>query len=200
MYLTKRQREIYQFLQEHIRDKGYAPSIMEIGKAFDLNSPATVHKHLTHLEAKGLIRKQHNLSRSIELNEEPERVLAREYVLLGNIVAGKPIEVLENREVAAMMPDAPGKDVFVLRVKGNSMIEDHICDGDYVIVEKRERAENGETVVALLDQDKATLKRFYRENNRVRLQPANLEMEPIIIEEGDFQVQGVVIGVMRKFK
>jgi repressor LexA len=200
MYLTKRQREIYQFLQEHIRDKGYAPSIMEIGKAFDLNSPATVHKHLTHLEAKGLIRKQHNLSRSIELNEEPERVLAREYVLLGNIVAGKPIEVLENREVAAMMPDAPGKDVFVLRVKGNSMIEDHICDGDYVIVEKRERAENGETVVALLDQDKATLKRFYRENNRVRLQPANLEMEPIIIEEGDFQIQGVVIGVMRKFK
>jgi len=200
MYLTKRQREIYQFLQEHIRDKGYAPSIMEIGKEFDLNSPATVHKHLTHLEAKGLIRKQHNLSRSIELNEEPERVLSREYVLLGNIVAGKPIEVLENREVAAMMPDAPGKDVFVLRVKGNSMIEDHICDGDYVIVEKRERAENGETVVALLDQDKATLKRFYRENNRVRLQPANLEMEPIIIEEGDFQIQGVVIGVMRKFK
>ena len=160
MYLTKRQREIYQFLQEHIQDKGYAPSIMEIGKEFDLNSPATVHKHLTHLEAKGLIRKQHNLSRSIELNEEPERVLSREYVLLGNIVAGKPIEVLENREVAAMMPDAPGKDVFVLRVKGNSMIEDHICDGDYVIVEKRERAENGETVVALLDQDKATLKRF----------------------------------------
>ena len=200
MYLTKRQREIYQFLKEHIQDKGYAPSIMEIGKAFDLNSPATVHKHLTHLEAKGLIRKQHNLSRSIELNEEPERVLSREYVLLGNIVAGKPIEVLENREVAAMMPDAPGKDVFVLRVKGNSMIEDHICDGDYVIVEKRERAENGETVVALLDQDKATLKRFYRENNRVRLQPANLEMEPIIIEEGDFQIQGVVIGVMRKFK
>jgi repressor LexA len=147
-----------------------------------------------------LIRRQHNLSRSIELNEEPGHALSREYVLLGNIVAGKPIEVLENREVVSMMPDALGKDVFVLRVKGNSMIEDHICDGDYVIVEKRERAENGETVVALLDRDKATLKRFYRENGQVRLQPANLEMEPIIIQEGDFQIQGVVIGVMRKFK
>ncbi|GJL78503.1 MAG: LexA repressor [Nitrospinaceae bacterium] len=200
MHLTKRQQEIYQYLKDHISRKGYAPSIMEIGKQFNLNSPATVHKHLTHLEDKGLIRKQHNLSRAIEITEEAESALSREYVLLGHIVAGKPIEVLENREVVALMPDAADKDVFVLRVKGDSMIEDHIRDGDYVIAERREWAENGETVVALLDNEKATLKRFYREKGQVRLQPANLEMEPIIVKEGDFKIQGVVIGVMRKFK
>ena len=173
---------------------------MEIGRQFNLSSPATVHKHLSHLEDKGLIRKQHNLSRAIEIVEEPAAVLTREYALLGHIVAGKPIEVLENREVVAIMPDAGDKDVFVLRVKGNSMIEDHIQDGDFVIVEKREWAENGETVVALLDNDKATLKRFYREKGQVRLQPANPDMQPIVVQDGDFNIQGVVIGVMRKFK
>ncbi len=200
VHLTKRQQEIYQYLKDHIHSKGYAPSIMEIGKQFNLSSPATVHKHLTHLENKGLIRREHNLSRAIEIVEEPASVLSREYLLLGQIVAGKPIEVLENREVVALMPDARDKDVFVLRVKGNSMIEDHIKDGDFVIVEKREWAQNGETVVALLDNDKATLKRFYREEGRVRLQPANPDMQPIYIQDGDFKIQGVVIGVMRKFK
>ena len=200
MHLTKRQQEIYQYLKEHIQSKGYAPSILEIGKQFNLSSPATVHKHLTHLEDKRLIRRQHNLSRSIEIVEEPGGALSREYVLLGSIVAGKPIEVLENREVVAIMPDAKDKDVFVLRVNGNSMIEDHIKDGDFVIVEKRQWAENGETVVALLDNDKATLKRFYREKDHVRLQPANPDMQPIIVQDGDFSIQGVVIGVMRKFQ
>ena len=198
MHLTKRQQEIYQFLKDHIHHKGYAPSIMEIGDQFNLSSPATVHKHLTHLEDKDLIRREHNLSRAIEIVEQS--VLSREYVLLGHIVAGKPLEVLENREVIALMPDATDKDVFVLRVKGNSMIEDHIKDGDFVIVEKREWAQNGETVVALLDNDKATLKRFYREEGHVRLQPANPDMQPIIVQDGDFKIQGVVIGVMRKFK
>ncbi|MFQ5451880.1 MAG: transcriptional repressor LexA [Nitrospinaceae bacterium] len=200
MHLTKRQREIYQYLKDHIRARGYAPSIMEIGRQFNLHSPATVHKHLTHLEAKGLIRKKHNLSRAIEIAGEPESALSREYVLLGHIVAGKPIEVLENREVISFMPDAAEKDIFVLRVKGDSMIGDHIRDGDYVIVEKKDWAENGDTVVALLDNEKATLKRFYRERDGVRLQPANPEMQPILVKEGDFQIQGVVIGVMRKFQ
>ncbi len=195
MHLTKRQREIYDYLKEHIRSKGYAPSIVEIGKRFQLRSPATVHKHLVHLEQKGLIRKQHNLSRAIEVVEEP----AREYPLLGNIAAGKPIEVLDHREVVALLPDAGDKDIFVLRVKGNSMIEDHIQDGDYVIIERRNVAENGETVVALIDNDQATLKRFYREKGRVRLQPAHPDMKPIIVREGDFAIQGVVIGVLRKF-
>jgi len=200
MHLTKRQQEIYQYLKDHIQGKGYAPSIMEIGRHFGLSSPATVHKHLTHLEDKGLIRKQHNLSRAIEIVEETGDALSREYPLLGHIVAGKPIEVLENREVIAILPDAKDKDVFVLRVKGNSMIDDHIKDGDFVIVVKREWAQNGETVVALLDNDKATLKRFYQEEGRVRLQPANPDMQPIIVRDGDFKIQGVVIGVMRKFK
>jgi repressor LexA len=173
---------------------------VEIGQRFHLRSPATVHKHLAHLMAKGLIRKQHNLSRAIELNEPPEAALSAEYAFMGYIVAGRPIEAVEDREVVSLLPDAGGKDVFVLRVKGNSMIEDHIRDGDYVIVEKRQEAENGETVVALLDRDKATLKRFYRENGHVRLQPANPDMEPLIVKDGDFSIQGVVIGVMRKFK
>ena len=192
MHLTKRQREIYDYLKEHIRSRGYAPSIAEIGKQFQLSSPATVHKHLVHLEQKGLIRKQHNLSRAIEVVEEPG------YSVLGYIAAGKPIEVLDHREVMALLPDAGDKDIFVLQVKGNSMIEDHIQDGDYVIVERRD-VENGETVVALIDNDRATLKRFYREKGRVRLQPAHPDMKPIIVREGDFAIQGVVVGVLRKF-
>ena len=200
MFLTRRQREIYQYLKEHIWGKGYAPSIAEIGKQFKLSSPATVHKHLIHLESKGLIRKHQNLSRAIEIvDEKSTDISSREYMVLGHIVAGKPIEVLENREVMSFLPDPEDKDVFVLRVKGNSMIEDHIKDGDYVLVEKRNLANNGETVVALLENDRATLKRFYKEAGGVRLQPANPNMRPIFLKQGDFKIQGVVIGVMRKF-
>ncbi|MCZ6540703.1 MAG: transcriptional repressor LexA [Nitrospinae bacterium] len=197
MYLTKRQKEIYQYLKEHIQTMGYAPSIMEICAEFNLSSPATVHKHLTHIEEKGLIRREQNLSRAIELVEETAAF--PEFPLLGHIMAGKPIEVIEAREMMSLLPDPAGKDIFVLRVKGQSMIDDHIQDGDYVIVERRDRAENGETVVALLDNESATLKRFYREQDHIRLQPANETMDPIIVKEGDFKIQGVVIGVLRKF-
>ena len=197
MHLTKRQREIYEYLKNHIRSRGYAPSIVEIGKQFHLTSPATVHKHLAHLENKGLIRKQQNLSRAIEIIPEPSNTLS--YPILGEVAAGKPIEVLDQREVVDLLPDTEDKDVFVLRVQGNSMIEDHIQNGDYVIVEKRNVAENGETVVALIDNNQATLKRFYRENNRIRLQPAHPDMKPIFVREGDFAIQGIVISVLRKF-
>ncbi|MEK9627463.1 MAG: transcriptional repressor LexA [Nitrospinota bacterium] len=197
MHLTKRQREIYEYLRDHIRSRGYAPSIAEIGKQFQLSSPATVHKHLSHLEDKGLIRKQQNLSRAIEV--VPESGNAMSYPVLGEIAAGKPIEALDQREVVDLLPDGGDKDVFVLRVKGNSMIEDHIQSGDYVIVERRNVAENGETVVALIDNERVTLKRFYRENGRVRLQPAHPDMKPIYVREGDFAIQGVVISVLRKF-
>jgi len=176
---------------------GYAPSIMEIGKRFQLSSTATVHKHLEHLEAKGVIRRQQNRSRAIELVEQAVRL--PEYVLWGNITAGKPIEVVEAREMMSLLPDPAGKDLFVLRVQGNSMIDDHIADGDYVIVERRDDAKNGETVVALLDNECATLKRFYKENDHIRLQPANDSLQPIIVQEGDFKIQGVVVGVLRKF-
>ena len=197
MHLTKRQREIYEYLKDHIRSRGYAPSIAEIGKQFHLSSPATVHKHLTHLEEKGLIRKQQNLSRAIEIIPESGNTLS--YHVLGEIAAGKPIEALDQREVIDLLPDAGDKDIFVLRVKGNSMIEDHIQNGDYVIVERRNVAENGETVVALIDNDRVTLKRFYREGDRIRLQPSHPNMKPIFVREGDFAVQGVVISVLRKF-
>ena len=197
MHLTKRQREIYGYLKDHIRSQGYAPSIAEIGKEFDLSSPATVHKHLSHLEEKRLIRKQQNLSRAIEVVSESGNALS--YALMGEIAAGKPLEALDQNEVVELLPDGGDKDVFVLRVKGNSMIEDHIQSGDYVIVEKRNVAKNGETVVALIDNDRATLKRFYRENGRVRLQPAHSDMKPIFVREGDFTIQGVVISVLRKF-
>ena len=197
MHLTKRQREIYEYLKDHIRSRGYAPSIAEIGKQFRLSSPATVHKHLEHLQEKGLIRKQQNLSRAIEV--VPESGNALSFPLLGEIAAGKPLEALDQSEVVDLLPDGGDKDVFVLRVKGNSMIDDHIQSGDYVIVEKRNVAENGETVVALVDNDRATLKRFYRENGRIRLQPAHPDMKPIYAREGDFAIQGVVISVLRKF-
>ena len=197
MHLTKRQREIYEYLKDHIRSRGYAPSIAEIGKQFHLSSPATVHKHLKHLEEKGLIRKQQNLSRAIEIIPESGNTLS--YHVLGEIAAGKPIEALDQREVIDLLPNAGDKDIFVLRVKGNSMIEDHIQNGDYVIVERRNVAENGETVVALIDNDRVTLKRFYREGDRIRLQPSHPNMKPIFVREGDFAVQGVVISVLRKF-
>ena len=197
MHLTKRQREIYEYLKDHIRSRGYAPSITEIGKQFHLSSPATVHKHLKHLEEKGLIRKQQNLSRAIEIIPESGNTLS--YHVLGEIAAGKPIDALDQREVIDLLPDAGDKDIFVLRVKGNSMIEDHIQNGDYVIVERRNVAENGETVVALIDNDRVTLKRFYREGDRIRLQPSHPNMKPIFVREGDFAVQGVVISVLRKF-
>ena len=201
MFLTRRQRQIYQYLKKHIQSQGYAPSIAEIGKQFKLSSPATVHKHLSHLESKGLIRKHQNLSRAIEIvDEQPKGLMSRECAVLGHIVAGKPIEVLENREMMSFLPDPDDKNIFVLRVQGNSMIEDHIKDGDYVIVEKRTLASNGETVVALLDNELATLKKFYREaDGGVRLQPANPKIDPIFIKQGNLKIQGVVIGVMRKF-
>ena len=198
MYLTKRQREIYEYILEHIRSKKYAPSIIEIGRRFGLSSPATIHKHLINLEAKGLIRRSQNQSRAIELFEE--KSLAGKYPLLGNIAAGKPIEVVEHKELISIFPDGHDENVFILRVKGESMIDDHIQDGDYVIVEHRNEIRNGETVVALIDNENATLKRFYQSDGKIRLQPANPTMKPIIVENGEFKIQGVVIGVLRKFK
>ena len=200
MYLTKRQREIYEFIRNHIQKKGYAPSIHEIGKRFRLSSSATVHKHLTHLDAKGMIFRSHYQSRAIKLMEKREDLPVREYPLLGCVAAGYPIEAVEQKEMIALLPENHGKDIFMLRVKGDSMIEDHIQDGDYVIVERRNEAKNGETVVAFLDNENVTLKRFYRDKNGIRLQPANTDLKPIFIDKGDLKIQGVVIGVLRKFE
>ena len=201
MHLTKRQKLVFDFIASFIKQKGYAPSIVEIGEKFGLSSPATIHKHLLNLEAKGLIRRQRNLSRAIELVEQfPPRVASAEVPLLGSIAAGAPIEAFPIEETIAIPEDMLGRGrTYVLKVRGDSMIEDQIRDGDYVIVDEASTANNGDTVVALVNNDCATMKKFYRENGHVRLQPANSSMDPIIVPASGVKIQGIVIGLLRKF-
>jgi repressor LexA len=198
--LTKRQREIMDYLQEFIQQHGYAPSLEEVGRRFGLSSLATVHKHLTNLQEKGFIRRSWNRSRSVELI--PARVGQRaiELPMLGYVAAGLPIEAVASAETIAVPEDLVGRrDSYVLRVKGDSMIDEHIRDGDFVIVEDRKTADNGEMVIALIGGQDVTLKKFYRENGRIRLQPANPAMQPIFVDPSNVQLQGVVVGVMRKY-
>ena len=198
--LTKRQREILDFLNEFIDKHGYAPSLEEVGRRFGLSSLATVHKHLTNLQDKGFIKRVWNRSRSVEL--VPTRVGARavDLPLLGNVAAGAPIEAVVSSETVAVPEDLVGKrDTYALRVRGDSMIDEQIRDGDVVIVEDRKSAQNGEMVIALLQGDEVTLKKFYRDNERVRLQPANDTMQPLIVDANQVQIQGVIVGVMRRY-
>ena len=198
--LTKRQREILDFLGEFIEEHGYAPSLEEIGRRFGLSSLATVHKHLTNLQEKGFIRRAWNRSRSVEL--VPTRVGARavDLPLLGNVAAGAPIEAVVSSETVSVPEDFVGKrDTYALRVRGNSMIDEQIRDGDVVIVEDRKTADNGEMVIALLKGAEVTLKKFYRDNGRIRLQPANQMLRPLIVDAHQVRIQGVVIGVMRRY-
>ena len=198
--LTRRQREILDFLAEFIEQHGYAPSLEEIGRRFGLSSLATVHKHLTNLEAKGFIRRAWNRSRSVEL--VPTRVGRRavELPLLGTVAAGAPIEAVASAETIAAPEDiVAARDSYALRVRGDSMIDEQIRDGDIVIVEDRKSADNGEMVIALLDGADVTLKKFYRDDGRIRLQPANPALRPLVVEPDQVQIQGVVVGVMRRY-
>jgi repressor LexA len=198
--LTKRQREILDYLQDFIHQHGYAPSLEEIGRRFGLSSLATVHKHLTNLQEKGFIKRAWNRSRSVEMIPTNANGRSVELPLLGYVAAGLPIEAIATSETIAVPEDLVGRrDTYVLRVKGNSMIDEQICDGDLVIVEDRKTAQNGEMVVALLSGSDVTLKKLYRENGRVRLQPANPAMQPIFADADQVQIQGVVVGVMRKY-
>src|SRR4029077_17915366 len=198
--LTKRQREILDYLNEFIQQHRYAPSLEEIGRRFGLSSLATVHKHLTNLQEKGFIKRAWNRSRSVEMVPTRSGGRSLELPLLGYVAAGLPIEAIATSETIAVPEDLVGRrDTYVLRVRGNSMIDEQICDGDLVIVEDRKTAQNGETVVALLSGSDVTLKKLYRENGRVRLQPANPTMQPIFVDPEQVQVQGVVVGVMRKY-
>lgn len=217
MALTKRQYRVLAFLDSFVRRNGYCPSYDEVRKALGLASLATVHKHMNTLQRKGFIRRDPNRSRSIEVIDrspmieanalraesasEPGPVWnARSLPLLGRIAAGRPVEAFANEEVLSLQEFVGNKNVYVLQVKGDSMIEDHICDGDYVVVESTNRADNGDTVVALVEGNEATLKRFYRERDgRLRLQPANSSMAPIVMETGELEIQGRVIGVLRKY-
>jgi repressor LexA len=199
--LTKRQREILDYLNEFIQQHGYAPSLEEIGKRFTLSSLATVHKHLTNLQEKGFIRRAWNRSRSVELLPSRGGGRAIEVPLLGYVAAGMPIEAIAGNETIAI-PESlmSGKrDTYVLRVRGDSMIDEQIRDGDWVVVEDRKSADNGEMVIALVGGQDATLKKFYKEDGRIRLQPANPTMQPIFVDADNVQIQGVVVGVMRKY-
>jgi repressor LexA len=200
MALTRRQREVYDFIREFLAEKGYSPSLEEIGANFQLSSVATVHKHVQHLVEKRFLRKSWNRSRSVEPLEPPSSSLAS-LPLLGVVAAGAPIESLEVAETIdvprSLVPNR-GQS-FVLQVRGDSMIEDQICDGDFVVVESRPEARDGETVVALVRGHETTLKKFYRRGKTVRLQPANSSMPPIDLPAGDVAIQGVVRGLLRRY-
>jgi len=237
MALTRRQKQVLDFLVDFINQRGYSPSFSEIGVGLRLSSLATVHKHLQNLEKKGFIRRGRNRSRSVEVvavpgnvpfaktalrafSGTPSRSSGRphqasaaevftpplllgklEFPLLGRIAAGQPVEAVANPETFSFGDFTSGRgSIFVLKVKGDSMVDDHICDGDYILVEGASTAENGEIVVALVDGTDATLKRFFREaGDKVRLQPANAQMDPIILPARDVKIQGRVIGVLRKY-
>jgi len=207
MALTKRQKEVLDFLVGFLNKHGYSPSFEEIARSLKLTSLATVHKHITTLERKGFIRRGYNQSRSIEVTQLPkpvrEQLLERhtlELPLAGRIAAGRPLEAIEERETLSLGEFARSDKTFVLKVKGSSMVEDHILDGDFVVVEPTQVANPGEIIVALVGGDDATLKRFYRDApGKIRLQPANSEMNPIIVPASDVKIQGRVVGVLRKY-
>jgi repressor LexA len=202
MPLTKRQKEILDHVNGYIDEHGYAPSFEEIARAFGYSSLATVHEHLSNLERKGYIRKAYNESRSIEMIPRGGMVPGLELPLLGAVAAGLPIEAIPGHEVLSVPSDMvrSGRDNFVLRVEGNSMIDEQIRDGDYIVVTSQPTAADGDMVVALVGGDSATVKKLYREpGNRIRLQPANDAMQPIVVSADDVVVQGVVVGLIRKF-
>jgi len=194
--LTGRQPEVYRFIREKIRGRGYGPTVREIAARFNIQSPNGVVCHLKALEKKGLIRREPNRSRAIELTAEP--IHARGMPLAGVIAAGvlhEAIEQTESVDFGAMF-NSEKKHLFALRVQGESMIEDQIADGDYVVVQKQRTAKKGQIVAAVTDQGEATLKRWFPEKNRIRLEPANAKMKPIFVK--DARILGVVVGVVRK--
>ena len=193
--LTTRQQEIYDFLKEKIVNRGYGPTVREIGTQFGIRSPNGVMCHLKALEKKGLILRESHMSRAIQLAEPVSK--SSSLPLVGQIAAGSPLLAVEQQERINFSSLFDSPDHFCLRVKGDSMIEDQIAEGDYVIAHKQNHCRDGDIVVALVEGDDATLKRYYREPDRVRLEPANSTMQPIYAH--DVQIQGVVVGVVRRF-
>jgi len=199
MNLTPKQLQIVRFIRDFVAEHEYAPTMQEIADHLGVSRP-TVFEHIEALEARGALTRQRTRSRALQLTPE---VLTQErsLPLLGRIAAGRPIEAVEDPETLDLDALFRGRagETFVLQVRGRSMIDEQIRDGDYVIVEKRQDARNGETVVALVDDAEATLKKFYRERGRVRLQPANPDMKPLVLPAARVRIQGVVIGVLRKY-
>jgi repressor LexA len=203
--LTRRQREVLDFVARFVEEKGYSPSLEEIAAAFDLSSVATVHKHVKHLVDKGYLRKAWNRSRSVEPVPAASRQDSVDLPILGAVAAGRPIEAIEPDAGVAETLAVPsamtarGRDHYVLRVRGDSMIDDQICDGDFVVIESRREARNGETVVALVEGQEATLKRFYRSGAQIKLVPANQAMEPMEFHASQVEIRGIVRGLIREF-
>jgi len=199
MPVTRRQSEVLQFISEFLNEHGYSPTLEEIAHHFGMTSLNGVYKHLKGLEERGFIRRLNKHARSIQVIERETR--ARNTLpLLGRVAAGRPIEAVpfpEEIDVPAHFLTTPSN--YVLKVQGDSMIEEHIEDGDYVVLEHRDRAENGEIVMALIYGETATLKKYYREGTQIRLQPANPSLSAIVIPEERVRIQGVVVGLMRKY-
>ncbi len=199
MAITRRQRQVLDFIQSFVQTNNYSPSFEEIGEGLGLSSLATVHKHITNLEHKGLLRRDYNRSRSIDLIPPKKSRGADLLPLLGRIAAGRPIEQVAQPETISLTDFTRSREVFVLQVTGDSMQDEHIVDGDYVLVERMSTARDGEIVVALVNGSETTLKRFYREGDKIRLQPANAAMQPIVVPAANVEIQGRVVGILRKY-
>jgi repressor LexA len=201
MAVTRRQKEVVDFLESFVARNGYSPSFEEIARGMGLKSLATVHKHVTNLEKKGLLDRVHNRSRSIDLLPPGARNRSSDRLpLAGRIAAGVPVEALETSETISLHDVVGNRDVFALEVRGDSMRDEHIISGDYVLVERTRTARQGEIVVALLHGAETTLKRFDSEGSVVRLQPSNMEMDPIRVPAAQVAIQGRVLGVLRKYR
>lgn len=208
MALTKRQKEVLDFIASFVEEHGYSPSYEEVAAGLRLASLATVHKHISTLEAKNYLRRGYNQSRSVELTPRYQQELqqrrseqALEFPLAGRIAAGSPVEAIPGQDKLVLSDFAGHADTYALEVRGDSMIDDHICSGDYVLVERITEPRDGDIVVALMNGTEATLKRFYREpDGMARLQPANAAMEPILVPLSALQIQGRVLAVLRKYR
>lgn len=207
MALTKRQKEFLDFLADFLDKHGYSPSYEEIAEGLNLASLATVHKHIRALESKQYLKHGFNQSRSLEIapryyeeQQRQARTKAAEVPLLGRIAAGRPVESFAGTETVNLSDFAADPNTYALQVRGESMVDDHICDGDYVLVARTAEARDGDIVVALVDGSETTLKRYFRETDgRVRLQPANAAMEPIYVHPSRLTIQGKVLAVLRKY-
>ncbi len=200
MSVTRRQKEVVDFISNFVERNGYSPSFDEIARGLNLKSLATVHKHITNLQKKGLLERAHNRSRSIDIvhqhasDHQPERL-----PLIGRIAAGLPVEGVESAESISLGDIVGSKEVFALEVRGDSMRDEHIVNGDYVLIERAKTARQGEIIVALVRGSETTLKRYYIEGEMVRLQPSNAEMEPIYVPITQVAIQGKVLGILRKY-
>ncbi len=207
MALTRRQKEVVDFIAAFIDENGYSPSYEEIANALKLASLATVHKHINALQTKNYLKRNHNQSRSLDVapkylqeQRRNRQGLAMEVPLLGRIAAGAPVESMEQQATLSFADFLGHAETFALEVRGDSMIDDHICSGDMILVERSADAKDGDIVVALIGGNETTLKRFYREpNGMIRLQPANSELQPIYVPARDLQIQGKLLAVLRKY-